>query len=1288
MQGAGIALVLTLGSGSAVPMEVPPQPPVQPFQPDEQTLLLYHFGKGQGTMVRDSSGRGYDGEVRGGQWVADRFGKALRFDGFFFDGVVKQRLEAARDFRLGAPSRGLWVGCYLGTDFWYCGLIDEMQVSGRVRYDPERQLKVGERVFEMPGTPTQTGTGRAVRKLQRAGIAKLQLTFKKLYGGPAAGWVYLKPPGRPAVIVGEYQLPDQGNREEIPLAWDVSDEVAGTGSYIVGLEATESAGYFAVTEAVLISRGREIARWSGQAVSRRTFNPPLLVPLRVQKAGGKVRPPAVPYILLLPQEADRMGGHLEIAKEDAESPPCLIGEGYAEWWLDLPAAASYRVYLRYATPNRRPCDLVIDGQDLNDFNMCALNRTGGSGPREAFWEYQGTTTLPAGVHWLRLQDVLPDVVALRLVALPSHVRGRQRTVPWQRYRVPSEDFPAQADSWTAQMLFGSPQGAFMERVQQGNEPALRFFTWFGNTDRNDLFGGDGVRLVHRGAWDLEPFGRLSFRFEGQGSEHVVALRLVDAKGDEKLLWRVRDTVPGSQEMAVPISFEGNDVFDLGHVVAICFDLDEGNVRSDQVNDFAGTFIHPRFERRDVIVLPAGYPAAWAVARQSLVRFTTGHSPFPTFDWRSPGFRPWTRPVIPEEHPLYASTEPKPVTRQTLGYELHSTGARGIAPPTLEDFHTFYNFGQVCWPHIGICPQRHQFPSEEDYRQALQEFERLLQGVRERGLYLFDIWGYVPFDPNFPHRIAPEHHEILLRVFGDRFLGYDNGEQDGRYIGSYADRGPHTNRREGWEDFVRWDEQICRDNGNYMNATGSLNFSHYYGERNARMLGLETAQGLPSDTLMFAFLRGASKQYGRLTYQATSVWNRFGYNLYHDRKTEGPEGYGYGPHKGCSLSLHKRLFFSSYLGGDSIVGTETGQFTADRLENGAPELSPLGRQHLDIMAWVKQHPDRGVMYTPVAFILDFYNGWNMPRHLYRSDKYKVWGKLPYEKGDYLIDQIFRMVWPGYEDCSYLRNERGFITPTPYGDLFDVLTNRCHPEVLKQYTSLMLLGEVEMAPTAVQNLTEFVRAGGDLILDAVQAAALPASLTGVRFGGLARGTLSHLLATNETFEELPYTYTVLTPTSAIPLLVNEAGHPLLTLHPAGAGRVIIGAVDCWMTDALRYASPEIVNMEPPYRLLRGLQAALDRYFDSFSPVEIEPKGLNLRICCYDGDPQRLLVGLLNNELFADWEGTLRVRGRSVASAKELWRGRSLGRGRRIKLKIPAGDVAILDLRLSSGGSPPSS
>lgn len=55
--------------------------PLDPFQPDEHTLLLYHFDEGQGSVAKDASRQGYDGEVRGARWEAGKFGGALAFDG-------------------------------------------------------------------------------------------------------------------------------------------------------------------------------------------------------------------------------------------------------------------------------------------------------------------------------------------------------------------------------------------------------------------------------------------------------------------------------------------------------------------------------------------------------------------------------------------------------------------------------------------------------------------------------------------------------------------------------------------------------------------------------------------------------------------------------------------------------------------------------------------------------------------------------------------------------------------------------------------------------------------------------------------------------------------------------------------------------------------------------------------------------------------------------------------------------------------------------------------------------
>jgi len=286
--------------------------PLQPFEPDSHTLLLYHFDEGQGSVARDSSGRNYHGEVQGARWVSGKFGKALAFDGkddavyrklteairglkqitvecwfqqddprgrqflagkdvtfhfdvtngtgtsmslynkgasvanadglrhqhlgtglgasrfgrwhhnaatydgrhlsFFFDGVLKKRLEAARDFSLGVPSRGLWVGCYVGTDYWFSGKIDEVRVSDCVRYDPDKKLTAGKRVFEMP---TKARARKAVRKPRTTGAAALRLTLRKLHGGNASGWVYLKPPGRPAarVVVPWYSHSASRGRE-------------------------------------------------------------------------------------------------------------------------------------------------------------------------------------------------------------------------------------------------------------------------------------------------------------------------------------------------------------------------------------------------------------------------------------------------------------------------------------------------------------------------------------------------------------------------------------------------------------------------------------------------------------------------------------------------------------------------------------------------------------------------------------------------------------------------------------------------------------------------------------------------------------------------------------------------------------------------------------------------------------------------------------------------------------------------------------------------------------------
>lgn len=51
------------------------------FTPDTNTLALYHFDEGQGTVASDASPNHWNGTLTGCTWVTGRFGKALSFNG-------------------------------------------------------------------------------------------------------------------------------------------------------------------------------------------------------------------------------------------------------------------------------------------------------------------------------------------------------------------------------------------------------------------------------------------------------------------------------------------------------------------------------------------------------------------------------------------------------------------------------------------------------------------------------------------------------------------------------------------------------------------------------------------------------------------------------------------------------------------------------------------------------------------------------------------------------------------------------------------------------------------------------------------------------------------------------------------------------------------------------------------------------------------------------------------------------------------------------------------------------
>lgn len=290
-------------------------------------------------------------------------------------------------------------------------------------------------------------------------------------------------------------------------------------------------------------------------------------------------------------------------------------------------------------------------------------------------------------------------------------------------------------------------------------------------------------------------------------------------------------------------------------------------------------------------------------------------------------RVYSHLLEPREHPDYDRRAVKPPTWETFGNRTQFIALRGFTvkdpDKTIVDFEKelelytrTHELGDVVWPFYSIM-----------FAKNLGE---LADAIKRRNLYLFDIWGYVPGSgPGGDwqqFKAQPETFAMLESKLGERWLGMDNGEQDGRYIGGYANQmvPGSVDRLEQYFNFQRHFERLGDDLGQKLSTLVSLNFGHYFlKEGTYTMIGAETAQALPNSQVYYAFIRGAGKQYGVPWFGNASVWNRWGWKAY------GSSGPDFGPTKGTSVSLLKRLLYCHILYNAVAVGFESGCPRRDR-----------------------------------------------------------------------------------------------------------------------------------------------------------------------------------------------------------------------------------------------------------------------------------------------------------------------------------------------------------------------
>lgn len=598
---------------------------------------------------------------------------------------------------------------------------------------------------------------------------------------------------------------------------------------------------------------------------------------------------------------------------------------------------------------------------------------------------------------------------------------------------------------------------------------------------------------------------------------------------------------------------------------------------------------------------------------------------------------------PKEHPDYNRRPIQPPDWDTFGNRTRFTTLRGFAvqddriidyTQELDKYTLTYQLGDVIWPSYPIL--------------FAQNLGDLADEIKRRDLFLFDIWGYVPGSGpgGYWQQYKPPAgvFDLLESKLGERWLGMDVGEQDGRYIGGYASQmTPNSSSRfQQYLNFQHHFQRMCDDLGNKMSTLVSLNFGHYFLKEGVyTLIGAETAQGLPNGQVYYAFIRGAGKQYGVPWFGNASIFNRWGY------KTYGSEGDDHSPTKGTSLSLFKRLIYSHILYNCVFAGFENGWFDA----NG--ELSPIGHIQASARRWSREQGQPGEMITPIGLMLDFYSGWSFPRHLYSGNVYRVWGNLPYDPGDYLTDGVLNMLYPGYQDSSYFHNETGFLTATPYGDSADCLLSDAPLWLLKRYPVLVIAGELSGGLEIRDKLYQYIESGGHLTISAGNLAKFPGGFAGILAKDSPRSFQpGPVMVGNQTCqEENPFSLYPLAYPPEARVLAQCGDLPAAVEIERDSGRLTVFASPFGVCEAPVTREPIENNndrtLANPYPLLDHVRVLLDQLFRNQMLFDVGDD-LSL-ITCRKGSGDYVL-GIYNNS----WEEKpLRIDSLcgDIASIREL-------------------------------------
>jgi hypothetical protein len=347
--------------------------------------------------------------------------------------------------------------------------------------------------------------------------------------------------------------------------------------------------------------------------------------------------------------------------------------------------------------------------------------------------------------------------------------------------------------------------------------------------------------------------------------------------------------------------------------------------------------------------------------------------------------------------------------------------------------------------------------------------------------------------------------------------------------------------------------------------------HALAEWGERTLAHEATANSPAYGLNWAFLRGASRQFGRnWAWYQSSNFGDTATTFVAGENIAGPYTNYYHSHydafSGAGLVWYRKSYYAAYMAGAAAVYLEQGFDQYFIPSPGPPvvQLSPFGRITDEFQRFAERHPDRGVPYTPIAFLLDAGHGWyyyeNEAGALSIPAKLNP-ASLNYSRHDAMMRDLFNIAYyplPKVEGEPLMSPRLSFLN-SPFGDVYDVLVTSSAPKaraIAASYRAIVLSGDVRLSAEWGATLREFVQGGGTLVVtdDQVQGPGAAALELPVNKGEYATSNrVQWKLDEAETLVSNTFRYRKDAPAGE-PIATAGDGAPIAVQRAIGKGKLI--------------------------------------------------------------------------------------------------------------------------------------